>query len=181
MEEEPEAARLVRLMSPLMADEDLAALRLAPGWRLATLDACFAPENGEDGLVRGLDDLCAAAVTAIDEGHSVLVISDRAADEHRAPIPMLLAVSTVHHHLIREGRRSVLPKFRKVAAKSALSEDGPMTVVRRHLKRLRESARPRIGPRCLCPSSTADTTAAQRSSSPRTSPSSRPRARSRRR
>ncbi len=105
LEERPQAARLVRLMSPLMADEDLAALRLAPGWRLATLDACFAPEDGEDGLVHGLDDLCAAAVTAIDEGHSVLVISDRLADEHRAPIPMLLAVSTVHHHLIREGRR----------------------------------------------------------------------------
>ena len=95
-------------------------------------DACFVPEDAEDGLVRGLDDLCAAVVSAVDEGH-----------KHRAPIPILLAVSTVHHHLIREGRRSVLPKFRKVAAKSALSEDGPMTVVRRHLKRLRESARPR--------------------------------------
>ena len=105
LEEAPEAARLVRLMSPLMTDQDLAALRLTPGWKLATLDACFAAEDGEDGLVHGLDELCAAAVTAIDEGHSLLVISDRLVDEHRAPIPMLLAVSTVHHHLIREGRR----------------------------------------------------------------------------
>ena len=105
LEEGPEAARLVRLVSPLLTDEDLATLRAAPGWSLVTLDACFVPEDTEGGLVRGLDDLCAAAVSAVDEGHDVLVVSDRCNGKHRAPIPMLLAVSTVHHHLIREGRR----------------------------------------------------------------------------
>ena len=52
-----------------------------------------------------LDDLCAGAVAAVDEGRGLLVISDRAVDRGLAPIPMLLAVSTVHHHLIRTGRR----------------------------------------------------------------------------
>jgi glutamate synthase (NADPH) large chain len=62
-------------------------------------------ETGPAALRGALDDLCSAAVMAADEGHTVIVISDRVIDREWAPIPMLLAVSTVHHHLIRTGRR----------------------------------------------------------------------------
>ncbi|MYI81981.1 MAG: glutamate synthase large subunit [Chloroflexi bacterium] len=72
---------------------------------LTTLHARFAASEGPGGLRAALDDLCAAAEMAVDEGHDVIVISDRLCDEQWAPIPMLLAVSTVHHHLIRTGRR----------------------------------------------------------------------------
>ena len=107
LETTPEAARLVHLASPLMVDEEMAALRYAPvdDFNLSTLHARFAVADGAAGLRKALDELCAAAVLAVDEGHSVLVISDRLTDEQWAPIPMLLAVSTVHHHLIRSGKR----------------------------------------------------------------------------
>ena len=107
LESDPEAARLVHLSSPLMSNDELAALRGGSiSWlRLATLPASFRVEDGEAGLRGALDDLCAGAVAAVDEGRGVLVISDRAVDRGLAPIPMLLAVSTVHHHLIRTGRR----------------------------------------------------------------------------
>ena len=107
LETAPEAARLVHLTSPLMVDDELTALRNAPveDFRITTLHARFPVDEGPQGLERGLDDLCAAAEMAIDEGHSVLVISDRLTDEQWAPIPMLLAVATVHHHLIATGRR----------------------------------------------------------------------------
>ncbi|MDF2694388.1 MAG: gltB, partial [Labilithrix sp.] len=42
---------------------------------------------------------------AVDDGCSILVVSDRGATHERVPIPSLLAVSAVHHHLIREGKR----------------------------------------------------------------------------
>ena len=107
LESAPQAARLVHLNSPLLVDEELAALRNTPleEFRVTTLHARFAVAAGAGGLRPGLDDLCAAAELAVDEGHAVIVISDRLSDEQWAPIPMLLAVSTVHHHLIRTGRR----------------------------------------------------------------------------
>ncbi|MDP6605621.1 MAG: glutamate synthase large subunit, partial [Dehalococcoidia bacterium] len=107
LEATPESARLVQLNSPLMIDEELAALRHTSldEFRVTTLYARFAVGGGAAGLRPALDDLCAAAALAVDEGHSVLVISDRLTDEHWAPIPMLLAVAAVHHHLIRTGRR----------------------------------------------------------------------------
>ena len=107
LEEEPEAARLLHLMSPLMSEGELAQLRegTRDGFSVATLDACFPVKDEAEGLERALDDLCAAAVAAVHEGCQALVVSDRSDDETHAPIPMLLAVSTVHYHLIREGLR----------------------------------------------------------------------------
>jgi glutamate synthase (ferredoxin) len=107
LEERPEAARLVHLRSPLLTDGALVALKRSAGGRLrhTTLQAVFAAEAGADGMSSALDELCREATTAVDEGHDVLIISDRLAGPHEVPIPMLLAVSTVHHHLIRTGRR----------------------------------------------------------------------------
>ena len=107
LEERPEAARLLHLRSPLLSDTAWATLMRSGGddLRFATLDAVFSAEGGPEGLREALDDLCRAASAAVDGGHSALIITDRRSDEHRAPIPMLLAVSTVHHHLIRTGRR----------------------------------------------------------------------------
>ena len=107
LEEDPAAARLVHLVTPLMSEGELVQLRegTPEGFSVATLDACFPVKDGTQGLERALDDLCAAAVAAINEGCQALVVSDRSTDGTRAPIPMLLAVSTVHYHLIREGLR----------------------------------------------------------------------------
>ena len=107
LEATPEAARLVHLASPLMVDEELSALRAAPieDFKLTTLHARFPVADGPGGLRTALDELKEMAALAVDEGHSVLVVSDRMTDEHFAPVPMLLAVSIVHHHLIETGRR----------------------------------------------------------------------------
>ena len=107
LEEEPEAARLIHLMSPLMSEEELVQLKeeTPEGFSVATLEARFPVKDGAEGLENALDDLCVAASAEVIDGCQVLVVSDRSADETWAPIPMLLAVSTVHHHLIREGLR----------------------------------------------------------------------------
>ncbi len=107
LEERPEAARLFHLRSPLLNDKAWQTLLRSGGDDLtfATLDAVFPAAGGPDSLREALDDLCRAAVTAVDEGSTALVLTDRNANEHQAPMPMLLAVSTVHHHLIRTGRR----------------------------------------------------------------------------
>src|SRR5581483_3257972 len=48
-----------------------------------------------------------AAELAVDAGRTILILSDRAISPRRAPIPLLLAVGAVHHHLIRAGKRTL--------------------------------------------------------------------------
>ncbi len=107
LEERPEAARLVHLRSPLLTDEALVALERSGGddLRIARVRAVFPVDEGPDAMIRALDDLCREATAAVDSGNTVILVSDRIEGPHEAPIPMLLAVSTVHHHLIRTGRR----------------------------------------------------------------------------
>ena len=52
-----------------------------------------------------MERLCGEASSCIDEGDNILILSDRGAGPDRAPIPALLAVAGVHHHLVREGTR----------------------------------------------------------------------------
>ena len=107
LEQVPEAARQVHLSSPMLFDEELSHLKDLDieGYSAVTLAAHFTVAKGPAGLRPALDELCAAVDQAIDDGHTVLVLSDRDTNAEHAPIPMLLAVSSVHHHLIRNGRR----------------------------------------------------------------------------
>jgi glutamate synthase (ferredoxin) len=99
-----ETERHAALVHVLVEEEgagDVDAL-LRPEFNAASLDATW---SLAEGLQAGLDRLCDAAVAAVDGGHPILVLGDRAVSEQRAPIPALLATAAVHHHLIREGKR----------------------------------------------------------------------------
>ncbi|MER3409666.1 MAG: glutamate synthase large subunit [Thermoleophilia bacterium] len=67
------------------------------------LDATF---TAEEGLVAALDRICDAAEAAVRAGRGLLVLTDRGVSPSRAPLPMLLAVGAVHHHLVRRQLRS---------------------------------------------------------------------------
>ena len=100
-------ARLIRLSSPVLTNEDLQALRNLdiPDFQIATLPACFPVASGKQGLGTALEELCQQASEAVDAGKTLLVLSDKDVGPDTAPIPMALAVGAVHHHLIREGKR----------------------------------------------------------------------------
>ena len=103
----PQVVNHVELAHPILTDFELERLRRNPHQALhaTTIDATWAVENGEDGLESALDRLRAQAHAALEEGTTLLVISDRATGPDRVPIPSLLACSTVHHALVREGTR----------------------------------------------------------------------------
>ncbi len=103
LEESPEHARLIELPSPILQDADVAALRQTG--RTADLPALWPVAEGAAGLERAVESLCRAAEEAVDAGASILILSDRDVSEDMAPIPSLLAVGAVHHHLIRQGKR----------------------------------------------------------------------------
>ena len=108
LDESPAHCRRLRLDGPVLTNAQLAALCAAelPGIRTVRLDICFQAINGAMGLDQGMDDLCRSAADAVRDGATILVLSDRNFSETMAPIPALLAVAGVHHHLIREGLRT---------------------------------------------------------------------------
>src|SRR5262245_36030688 len=105
---EPQSARLIKILSPIMDNDDLAKLRhfQAPGFKSATLPMVFDADADGEGLRAAMDSLCELAKKAIDEGAGILILSDRAIDRDHAPIPSLLATSGLHHYLVREGLRT---------------------------------------------------------------------------
>ncbi len=105
LEEGPEQARLIDLESPLLSNAQLSHLRDVPGFEARTLPAVFPAGEGSEGLEWALVRLCDEAAYHVEEGAVILILSDRSVDQHRAPIPMVLAVGAVHQELIRRGLR----------------------------------------------------------------------------
>ena len=107
-EETPEHARQLRLETPILTNAELEQVRRVdrPGVRSITLPALFHPSEGEGSLERAMEELCRQASRAIEDGYSIIILSDRGADAEHAPIPSLLATAGVHHHLVREGTRT---------------------------------------------------------------------------
>ena len=101
----PRHCRQIELDGPVLSNRRLATIvgNRLDGLACATVDALFPARAG--GLREGLDRLRDAAAHAVRKGAAILVLSDRGADEAHAPIPALLAVAAVHHHLIRCGLR----------------------------------------------------------------------------
>jgi glutamate synthase (ferredoxin) len=108
LDETPEHAELVHIDHPLLLAEDIEALRKIddPPHQAVTLSALFDPAGGAAALEQALDDLVAAAIHAVDQRNTILILSDRGTEADQAPIPMLLAVGAVHHGLIRANRRT---------------------------------------------------------------------------
>ncbi|MCX6977927.1 MAG: glutamate synthase large subunit, partial [Verrucomicrobia bacterium] len=104
----PASCRLIELKSPILTNEDLAKLKHIDevGFKAFTIATLFAPDQGASGLELAMADVCAQAERAISEGANILILSDRGVDKMHAAIPPLLAVSGLHHHLIRVGQRT---------------------------------------------------------------------------
>ncbi|MCW9707498.1 glutamate synthase large subunit [Fodinibius salsisoli] len=104
----PENCRQIRLKTPILKNKELAQLKNIDlsGFKSKTLPILYDVDKGGDGLEQALDDLFAAADEAIEDGVNILILSDRDFNKKKAPIPALLAVAGLHHHLIRSGNRT---------------------------------------------------------------------------
>jgi glutamate synthase (ferredoxin) len=105
---EPESCHLIELKTPILSNEELAKLKYVNegNFKSATIPILFNPKDGVKGLERVMDEICEKANHAIAEGVNIIILSDRGVNQDNAPIPALLAVSGLHHHLIREGTRT---------------------------------------------------------------------------
>ncbi len=108
LEPEPASCHLIGLKTPILSNAELAKLKhVAEGdFRSLVLPILFDPNSGPEGLEARLDELFGEADRAIAQGVNILILSDRGTDRNHAPIPALLAVAGLHHHLIRAGKRT---------------------------------------------------------------------------
>ncbi|MBI5178126.1 MAG: glutamate synthase large subunit [Nitrospinae bacterium] len=106
LHETKEHCRVIEIPHPILANDELEKLKKLNHGRFTsvTIPILFKPEEGS--LQSALEGVCKQALDAVTKGTNVIILSDRGVDARHAPIPSLLAVSAVHHHLIREGRRA---------------------------------------------------------------------------
>jgi glutamate synthase (NADPH) large chain len=108
LDPQPASCNQIVMPQPILTNEELARLLYInedgtrPGWSTFAIDGLF-PVAGEgtggERLAAALADVCARVSAAIEAGAKVIVLSDRHTSPELAPIPALLLVSAVHHHL----------------------------------------------------------------------------------
>ncbi|MFP5110054.1 glutamate synthase large subunit [Neobacillus sp. C211] len=100
---EPESCKQIQIQTPILTNSQLGKLYKS-SFKCETLSINFSVKAPHFEQI--LDDLFSKADNAIDNGASLLVLSDRGVNAEYAALPALLAVSGLHHHLIRKGTRS---------------------------------------------------------------------------
>ncbi|HEX2102446.1 MAG TPA: glutamate synthase large subunit [Solirubrobacteraceae bacterium] len=107
LDETPEHAHQLVMDQPILRNQELETLRRVSTdvFRAHTIDITWPVAEGPDGMQARLANACDEAYDAIEAGYNILILSDRAVGPGRAPVPSLLAVSAIHHHLVREGTR----------------------------------------------------------------------------
>jgi glutamate synthase (NADPH) large chain len=100
----------LEVAQPILTNEDLAKIRsvevaLDGAFSAATIDITWDASTGAEGLAQALKEMCWAATEAVLADANILILSDRAQGRDRIAMPALLAVSAVHHQLVRQGLR----------------------------------------------------------------------------
>ena len=105
--ESADHCKLIKFRSPIVTNTDLKKIKDLDSeyFPNITLPMLFSANDGENALGYALDELCQNAEKAVDNGKHFIILSDRGVNEKMAPIPSLLAVSAVHHHLIKTKKR----------------------------------------------------------------------------
>ncbi len=101
----------LELSQPVLSSADMLKLRNIEAhtqgkFKSYVLDITYPLAWGREGVEAKLASLCAEAVDAIKDGKNILILSDRAVRAAQVAIPALLALSSIHQHLVKEGLRT---------------------------------------------------------------------------
>ena len=106
----PEHCHRLLIQHPILTNEELEAIKHMNngGWKTANIDITFDRSEGKAGLVKTLDRICVEAEKAIDDGYTMIVLSDRALSTSRVAVSSLLACGAVHQHLVKVAKRTAI-------------------------------------------------------------------------
>ncbi|MCW5951931.1 MAG: glutamate synthase large subunit, partial [Propionibacteriaceae bacterium] len=108
----PESCRQIVIGYPILDSDQLAKLvRInrdgsMPAYDTHVVRGLYDVEGGGEALKAKLDELCRATSEAIARGCRTIILSDRHSTAELAPIPSLLLTAAIHHHLVREKKRT---------------------------------------------------------------------------
>lgn len=106
---EPTAVQCRRLWleQPILSIPDMEVIKGTSykGWQTRVIDCVYPVDEGKEGLLKAINDICDAACEAARSGYSIVVLSDRKANAKLVPVSSLLSLGAVHHHLINERQR----------------------------------------------------------------------------
>ncbi|MEX2489834.1 MAG: glutamate synthase large subunit, partial [Pseudomonadales bacterium] len=101
-------ANRLKVPHPILSNEQLCALREMDyrDWRSKVIDITFPKRDGKRGMMSAIDRICQEATEAIEQGYSLIILSDRAISSAKIPISSLIACGAVHHHLVKTHQRT---------------------------------------------------------------------------
>ena len=104
----PELCKMIKLRSPILTNRETDILRHIEykGFRSKVIPLFYDVTTGAKGLEEALSHICTTAENTVGEGYNYIILSDRDVTPGKAPVPSLLAVSAVHHHLVYTHKRS---------------------------------------------------------------------------
>jgi len=107
LDETPYHVRMIKFKNPVISNTgfDIVKNLKYKGFSSSTLLMHFDAQKGPEGLRQAVDMLCSKAEEAVDSGKNYIILTDRGINPEKAPIPSLLAVSAIHHHLIAARKR----------------------------------------------------------------------------
>ncbi|MCL3779668.1 glutamate synthase large subunit [Prolixibacteraceae bacterium JC049] len=107
LEESPDQAHLIKFDSPIITNTDLGKIKdlKHESFVHQTIPMVFPVNEGAEGFKKAFDEMLEKAEKAVDNGRNYIILSDRKVSNELAPIPSLLAVAAVHHHLIKVKKR----------------------------------------------------------------------------
>ncbi|HIL41598.1 MAG TPA: glutamate synthase subunit alpha, partial [Methylococcales bacterium] len=93
---------------PILSNPELTAIQNIDhrGWSTKTIDITWPKAEGNAGLEKALDRICAETELAIEENAELVILSDRNVSADRIALPALLATGAVHQHLLRLAQRT---------------------------------------------------------------------------
>ncbi|NIK12473.1 glutamate synthase large subunit [Alkalibacillus almallahensis] len=108
LDDGPEHCKRIRLYTPILkkAEFDAVIHNSRSDFRFEKVSICYPVEKGAKGLEPALDQLFKRVERAINQGVSMITLSDRGQSAEQIAIPSLLAVSGLHHYLVEKGLRT---------------------------------------------------------------------------
>ncbi|MCG8571457.1 MAG: glutamate synthase large subunit [Spirochaetes bacterium] len=105
--ETPQHCHQLKLPHPILTNDDVERLRNSEIKELqaATVDMVFDIHEGKGQLALAIEQMCEVVKLKIQEGYSLIILSDRNISKNIVPIPALLAVAAVDQYLVKHALR----------------------------------------------------------------------------
>ena len=101
-------AKKLKINNPIISNEDLDKIKYIKhdDFKSCSIPALYKLSKGHNGIEEALEKIVSTIEKKVDNGYNIIILSDRNVSNKLAPIPILLACSTVHHYLIKRNKRS---------------------------------------------------------------------------